>query len=140
MAGQEHGNAAAGVVLAQALLDGHLGDDVEANGRLIQQEKLRLVQQGGNQFHLHALAQRQFADGLTGEMFDAEQFGQLAEGTTELVGRQRVDFAMELEAVGGGQIPPQLVLLAHDQREAAAEGVGPLPGHKAQYAALPLVG
>ena len=34
---------------------------------------------------------------------------------------------MELEAIGGGQVPPELVLLAHDQRELAAEGVGAAP-------------
>ena len=39
---------------------------------------------------------------------------------------------MELEAVGRGQVPPELVLLAHHQRELAAEGIGPLPGHKTE--------
>ena len=43
---------------------------------------------------------------------------------------------MELEAVGRRQIPPELVLLAHDQRELAAERVGPLPGHEIENAGL----
>src|SRR5258707_3403065 len=40
----------------------------------------------------------------------------------ELVDRQRVDFTMKLEAVGGGEVPPELILLPHHQGEAAAEG------------------
>jgi hypothetical protein len=52
------------------------------------------VQQGGDQLHLHALAQGQLADRLAGQLGDAEQLGQLGEGVGELVGRQRVDLAV----------------------------------------------
>ena len=47
---------------------------------------------------------------------------------------------MELEAVGGRQVPPELVLLSHHQRELAAEGVGPLPGDEAEHPRLAAVG
>ena len=40
---------------------------------------------------------------------------------------------MELEAVGGGEVPPELVLLPHDERELAAEGVVPLPGGEPEH-------
>ena len=80
VAGQEHRHAAPGVVVAQALLDRHLRHHVEADRRLVEQEQLRLVQQGGDQLHLHPLAERQLADGLAGQLLDAEQLGQLGEG------------------------------------------------------------
>ncbi len=128
VAGQEHGHAAARVVLAQAFLDRHLGHDVEADRRLVEQEDLGLVEQGGDQLHLHPLAEGQLADGLAGELLDAEQLGQLAEGLAELVVGDGVDLPVELEAVGGGQVPPELVLLAHDEGELAAEGVLAVPG------------
>ena len=51
-------------------------------------------------------------------------------------GGDRVDLAMELEAVGGGEVPPELVLLAHDQGELAAEPVGPLPGDEVEHPGL----
>ena len=43
---------------------------------------------------------------------------------------------MEAERLGGGQVPPELVLLAHHQGEAAAVGVVALPGDVAQHAGL----
>ena len=48
--------------------------------------------------------------------------------------RQRVDFAVKLERIGGRQVPPELVLLAHDERELPAEGVGPVPRRVAEHA------
>ena len=39
---------------------------------------------------------------------------------------------MQLEAVGGGQVPPELVFLAHHQGEETAKGVRPLPGREAE--------
>ncbi len=38
MRGQEHRHPPSGVVLLQTALDGHLGDDVEANRRLVKQK------------------------------------------------------------------------------------------------------
>ena len=51
----------------------------------------------------------------------------------ELVGFDPVDLLMQAEGLGGGQIPPELVLLAHHQGEAAAVGVFSFPGDVAQY-------
>ena len=79
VARQEHRHPAPGVVVAQAFLDRHLRHHVEADRRLVEQEQLRLVQQRGDQLHLHPLAQRQLADRLAGQLPDAEQLGQLAE-------------------------------------------------------------
>ena len=47
-----------------------------------------------------------------------------------------IDLLVQAERFGGGQVPPELVLLAHHQREAAAIGVVALPGHVAEHAGL----
>ena len=40
---------------------------------------------------------------------------------------------MELKAVGGGEVPPELILLPHDKGELPAEGVRALPGDVAEH-------
>ncbi len=45
-----------------------------------------------------------------------------------------VDLLVQAERLGGGQVPPELVLLAHHQGEAAAIGVLALPGDVAHHA------
>src|SRR5208282_273046 len=76
------------------------------------------------------------AHGLASQLGHAQKLGQLAQGLRELGLRDRVNLAMELKAVGRRQIPPELVLLAHDQRELAAKQIGTLPGHKIENAGL----
>src|SRR4051812_46205468 len=92
------------------------------------------MQQRADQLHLHAFAQRQLANRLPGQLRDAEQLGQLAECLLELLARQRVDLTMKLERVGRGKVPPELILLPHDERELPAEGVVAVPGHEAEHA------
>ena len=45
-----------------------------------------------------------------------------------------VDLLVQAERFGGRQVPPELVLLAHHQGEAAAIGVFAPPGHVAHHA------
>ncbi len=45
-----------------------------------------------------------------------------------------IDLLVQAKRLLGGQIPPELVLLAHHQREPAAIGVLALPGHEAHHA------
>src|SRR5207249_3560942 len=71
---------------------------------------------------------------LPRQLFDVEQLRELAERARELLVWQRVDLAVELEAVAGRQVPPELIFLPHDQRELPPEGVVPLPGDKAEHA------
>ncbi len=47
-----------------------------------------------------------------------------------------VDLLVESERFGGGQVPPQLVLLPHHEREPAAVIVVALPRHVAEHARL----
>src|SRR5438876_1037702 len=91
------------------------------------------MQKCRDQLHLHALAERQLAYRLARQLFDAEHLGQLAERALELVRGERIDFAMKLKAVGRGQVPPELVLLAHDEGETPAKGILALPGDVAEH-------
>ena len=94
------------------------------------------MQQRGDQLHLHPLAQRELAHRLLGQLLHAQETGQLIQRVPELRRRDRVDLAQELEAIGGRQVPPELILLPHHQRELAAERIGPLPGDEAQHPCL----
>ena len=106
-----------------------LGNDIQADGRLVEKQHVGRVQQGGDQFHFHPLAQRQLADRLVKQLAHAEQIGQFVAGLVELPRLDAVDVLMEAERLGGGQVPPKLVLLPHHQGEAAAIGVLAFPGH-----------
>jgi hypothetical protein len=98
-----------------------------------------LVQQRGDEFHLHAFAQGEFAD-LTLSLSDAEQFGHFGDGAFDARVGDAVDAGVEFEGFAGGQIPPELVLLAEQQRELAAVTVFAFPRHIAQHRASPPVG
>ena len=65
------------LVVAAGILDVVLGDHVQADRRLVEEQHLGRVQQRGDQFHLHPLAQRQLADRLAEQVADVEQLGQL---------------------------------------------------------------
>src|SRR3954469_24740045 len=59
MAGQHRDDAMFLVVDAQKFTNPFLTDDIEADGRLVEEENTRLVDERGDQLHLHALAERE---------------------------------------------------------------------------------
>src|SRR6185312_10507600 len=123
VAGEQDGDAVDAVVFAQELADGLLRDDVEADRRLVEKEHPRPVEEGGDQLHLHALAEGELAHHHVELVADPEQFDQLLEGPPVVGGREAVDRAEEGEGLAGGQVPPELVLLAQDQGEDPPVGV-----------------
>ncbi len=132
--GEEHRDLALGLIELEEVLHAALGHDVQANRRLVQQQHLRAVQEGGDQLHSHSLAQRQFAHRLADELPHFEQARQLVEPALEDGRLDPVDFPVQAERFLRRQIPPELVLLAHHQRKAAAKRVVALPGRVAQHA------
>ena len=122
------------LVVLQEVLDVVLGDHVQADRRLVEEQHLGRVQQGGDQFHLHPLAQRQLADRLrrAGRRTPSSSVSS-SRRPLELRRLDAVDLLVQAERLGGRQVPPELVLLAHHQGEAAAIGVLALPGHVAQH-------
>ena len=125
-------HASFGLHRLEETVDGVLGDDVEADRGLVQKQHLRLMQERGDQFQLHSLAEREFANRLEHELAHAEQVDQFVPGAFEAGGLDPVDLLVESKTLGGGQIPPELVALAHHEGEPPPEIVGPLPGHVAE--------
>ena len=62
MAGQEDRGFLPGIMFAQKFPDRLLGNDVQADRGLVQEEYPGLVQQRSDQLHLGALTQRQLPD------------------------------------------------------------------------------
>ena len=133
VARQQDRHAADLLVVLQEGLDVVLGDHVQADGGLVEEQHVGRVQQRGDQLHLHPLAQRQLADRLREQPAHAEHVGQLVAGALEPLGLDAIDLLVQAERLGGGQVPPELVLLAHHQGEAAAIGVFAPPGHEAHH-------
>ena len=64
---------------------------------------------------------------------DVEHLGQAVAGLLELLPLDVIDMLVQPERLGGRQVPPELVLLAHHQGKAAAVGVFAFPGHVAHH-------
>ena len=69
------------LICAQEVADAVLGHHVQPDGRLVQVEDLRIVQQRGRQVAAHALAERELAHGRAQERVEVEQ---VAEGRRRL--------------------------------------------------------
>ena len=80
---------------------------------------MRKVQQGADDLDLHPFAQREVAYGLAHEVADVEQLDELVPRAPEVLARQAVDRAVQLEGVERGKIPLELVAVAHHERHAA---------------------
>ena len=134
MAGEHDGGLLLLIVAADEFAHGLLRNHVQADGRFVQKEHLRLVQQRGDELHLHAFAQGKFTHAHVQLVRHAQQLGQLAHGPAEAVLGNAVDLGIELEGFAGGEIPPELVLLPQHQGELPAVGIGAFPRHMAEHA------
>ena len=97
VAGEQDGGPVAAVVVAQELADVFLRHDIEADGRFVEEEHARAVQQRRDQFHLHAFAERELAHHDVELGPDTEQCDEFVERL--LVGRmvEAVDGAKQVE-------------------------------------------
>jgi hypothetical protein len=136
VAGQEHRRAVAPVVLGDERTDPLLHRHVEADRRLVEEEHLRLVQQGGDDPDLHPLAEREIAHRLADEIPDLEQVDQLV-AHREIVGAvEPVDRAVQLEGVECRNVPLQLVPVPHHHRHPPEVLALATRGHMAEHARL----
>jgi hypothetical protein len=120
VAGEEHGGAVALVIGADEVAHGGLHGHVEADGRLVEEQDLGPVDEGRRQLALHTLAHGELPRGRVDEPRQIQQRDQLVDGGLELRPRHLVDGAVELEGLGGRQVPDELLLLArhqHDRRQ-----------------------
>ena len=80
------------------------------------------MQQGGRQLALHPLAEREFADLFAQERAELEQLVEFLERRRVLRLRNFVDGLVDQKGLDRGQVPQELLLLAHHQGEAAQVG------------------
>ena len=117
--GEQDGRAVMAVVFPDKSADAALHGDVEANGGFVEEEDLRAVEQGRGDFAFHAFAQGQVADGFGEQVIQVEQGVEFAEGLVVVAAGDAVDGAVAFKRVGDGDVPHELVALAHDQGDAA---------------------
>jgi hypothetical protein len=72
------------------------------------------VEEGGDQLHLHALAEGELAHHHVQLGADSEQVDEFIERASVVGLGQTIDRPQQGEGFDGGQVPPQLILLAED--------------------------
>jgi hypothetical protein len=130
--GQEHGGAAFLVDPDQELPEALLAEQVEADGRLVEEEDLRLVEHAGGQLAAHPLAEGERADRHVEEVVGLEQVGEVVGAALELAVVEAVDGAEHAERLAGGELEPELRPLAEEGADAAGELPALLPGNEAE--------
>ena len=133
VAGEQDGGAVLLVVATDERAQRGLHGDVEADGRLVQEQDGGPMDERGRQLALHALAERELTRRLLEQRLELEHGDQLVEHLAIALARHAVDRAVELEGLGRRQVPQQLLLLAGDEHDPAQEvGMalgGVPPGH-----------
>ncbi len=115
MGGEQNGHAARPIELLEELAHAVLGDHVQTDGRLVQVQHLRIVQQGCRQIATHALAERELPHRCIQELVQPEQLAKEPEIGPVASLRNAVDVAEQIERIPQRQVPPQLGALAeHD--------------------------
>ena len=124
--GEDHGGAALPVDRADEPADALLGHHVQADGRLVQEQERRIVQQRGGQVGAHALAQAQAAHGRIQERAQLQQVVEQAQVVLVAIFRHAVDVVQQVQRLDHGQIPPQAGALAEHHAD-APDVLGALP-------------
>ena len=119
--GEQHGRAALGALADQEAAQSLLAHQVQADGRLVEHEQLRRVQQGGRDLAAHPLPERQLADRGVQERLHLEQRDALVEPRLPGRGGQPVDRGQQPERLAQRQVPPQLAALAEHRPDPARE-------------------
>ena len=123
VAREENRHAILAVVVAEELANGTLRNDVETDGRFVEKEDARAVQERGDELHFHALAEGEFAHHDVEFGADGEEVDEFVERGFELRLGDAVDRAEEIEGLDGGEVPPELVFLAEHEGKETAVGV-----------------
>src|SRR3989338_38617 len=75
------------------------------------------MEERGDEFALHTLSERELAHLHINNVSNIQNVHEFAEGVLELRLGDFVDFLIEKKAVHSGKIPPELILLPHDDGE-----------------------
>ena len=136
VAGEEDRGAPLLVEAHEQLAEPLLGDEVEADGRLVEEQDLRVVQQARGQLAAHALAERQVAHRLVEQVGGAEQLAEL--GDAPVLGRavEPVDGGEHPVRLARRQLEPQQRPLPEQRADALREPLALLPRHDPEHPRL----
>ena len=132
MTGQERHDAVFLVVDTQKFTDALLTNHVQTDGWFVEKEDARLMNQRGDQLHLHPLAQRQLAHHHIHFVLNLEKFGQSADNLRKTSAIDSVDRAVQLQRFLRGQVPPERIFLTHEQTELTFHFIAAFPRDKTE--------
>jgi hypothetical protein len=93
---------------------------VQSYCRLVEKENTRPMEQYADELHFHSLTEAEPSELYVEKALDSELRGKLPERIFEIVVGNLVNMLQEKKAVSGGQIPPKLIFLSHEERYLAA--------------------
>jgi hypothetical protein len=107
VAGEHRHDLVLGVIEPEEFAHLFLAGDVEADRRLIEKEHTRRVDERGDEFHLHPLAEAQLTHHRVELICAIEQLREPADDLREARPIDPVDCAIQLQRFARGQVPPQ---------------------------------
>ena len=131
--GEEDGRRALLVEPQHEVAKPRLGDQVEADRGLVEEQDLGLVQHARGQLAAHPLAQRQRPHRPVEQVGGVEQVGQHRDPRRRLGARQAVDAAEQRQRLARRQLEPQLRALAEQRADAHRQLPPLLPRHQAEH-------
>ena len=126
MGGQHDGDAPFPVQPLDEISHGELGNGVQADGGLVQEEHRRRVQQGRRQVAPHALAEAELTHRDIVQRFQVHERGEFVPGPVVSIAPDPVDVPQQIEGLDNGQVPPQLGPLAEHHADVGRVG-DPVP-------------
>jgi 2-polyprenyl-6-methoxyphenol hydroxylase-like FAD-dependent oxidoreductase len=121
MGREQDGDPTLAVHRREELAHAGLGDDVEPDRGLVQEEDLRVVQHRRGQLAAHSLSEGQLTNGRVEEGPELEQLRERIEVRAPAPERNAVDVAQQLERVTKRQVPPELYSLPEDDTDPASQ-------------------
>ena len=120
--GQHDGDAPFPVQPLDEIPHGELGNGVQADSRLVQEEHRRRVQQGRRQVATHALAETELTHRDVVQRFQVHEHREFVPGPEIFTVPDPVDIPKQIEGLDNGQIPPQLGPLAEHHADIGRVG------------------
>ncbi len=128
MRGEQHTNVLEPRHFTDRVADVLLGNHVQADGGLIEQDQLRAVQERGCHLTPHPLTERKFPHRSLQEILNLERFRDLPDADFRLAVVHLIDLSEEGERVDGRQVIPKLRALAKDRADVIGKLLAFLPG------------
>jgi hypothetical protein len=97
VAGKQDGRLLRGVVALEEFAHNLLRNHIQADGRFVEEEDFGLMQERGDQLHLHAFAQGKLADADIELLADVKHPGHFRDGAFKAVPGNTVDLGVQFQ-------------------------------------------